>query len=93
MSPDDILLKKELDRLASSYPNFKVSIGVLLGLLNCHMGKVYAKHDIFAKFQVFYTVDKPSSDWRGGVGYISKDMVLKGLPGPGEDSLILVSSF
>ncbi|CAM0879860.1 unnamed protein product [Alopecurus aequalis] len=62
VSPDDILLKKELDRLASSYPNFKV----------------------------FYTVDKPSSDWRGGVGYISKDMALKGLPGPGEDSLILV---
>ncbi|KAM0849643.1 hypothetical protein ACQ4PT_053595 [Festuca glaucescens] len=62
VSPDDILLKRELDRLASSYPNFKV----------------------------FYTVDKPSSDWRGGVGYISKDMVLKGLPGPGEDSLILV---
>lgn len=54
---------------------------------------VTAKHDIFAKFQVFYTVDKPSSDWRGGAGYISKDMVLKGLPGPGEDSLILVSSF
>ncbi|KAM3347749.1 hypothetical protein ACQJBY_021580 [Aegilops geniculata] len=90
VSPDDILLKKELDRLASSYPNFKVSIGVLLGLLNCHMGEVTAKHDIFATFQVFYTVDKPSSDWRGGVGYISKDMVLKGLPGPGEDSLILV---
>jgi cytochrome-b5 reductase len=62
VSPDDILLKRELDRLASSYPNFKV----------------------------FYTVDKPSSDWRAGVGYISKDMVLKGLPGPGEDSLILV---
>jgi cytochrome-b5 reductase len=62
VSPDDILLKRELDRLASSYPNFKV----------------------------FYTVDKPSSDWRGGVGFVSKDMVLKGLPGPGEDSLILV---
>ncbi|RLM92847.1 hypothetical protein C2845_PM08G03910 [Panicum miliaceum] len=62
VSPDDILLKRELDRLASSYPNFKV----------------------------FYTVDKPSTDWRGGVGFVSKDMVLKGLPGPGEDSLILV---
>nr|CAB3472034.1 unnamed protein product [Digitaria exilis] len=62
VSPDDILLKKELDRLASSYPNFKV----------------------------FYTVDKPSNDWRGGVGFVSKDMVLKGLPGPGDDSLILV---
>lgn len=42
--------------------------------------------------QVFYTVDKPSTDWRGGVGFVSKDMVLKGLPGPAEDSLILVSS-
>uniref|UniRef100_A0A0E0MS16 NADH-cytochrome b5 reductase n=1 Tax=Oryza rufipogon TaxID=4529 RepID=A0A0E0MS16_ORYRU len=62
VSPDDILLKRELDRLASSYPNFKV----------------------------FYTVDKPSNDWRGGVGYISKDIALKGLPRPGEDSLILV---
>ncbi|WVZ72492.1 hypothetical protein U9M48_020942 [Paspalum notatum var. saurae] len=62
VSPDDILLKRELDRLSSSFPNFKV----------------------------FYTVDKPSTDWRGGVGFISKDMVLKGLPGPGEDSLILV---
>jgi cytochrome-b5 reductase len=57
------------------------------------MGEVSSKHYILAKFQVFYTVDKPSNDWKGGVGYISKDMVLKGLPGPGEDSLILVSSF
>ncbi|OAY82958.1 NADH-cytochrome b5 reductase-like protein [Ananas comosus] len=62
ISPEDILLKGELDRLAASYPNFKV----------------------------FYTVDKPSKNWRGGVGYVSQDMILKGLPGPGEDSLILV---
>lgn len=40
--------------------------------------------------QVFYTVDNPSKDWRGGVGYVSKDVVSKGLPGPGDDSLILV---
>ncbi|XP_038984657.1 LOW QUALITY PROTEIN: NADH-cytochrome b5 reductase-like protein [Phoenix dactylifera] len=62
ISPDDILLKRELDRLSVSYPNFKV----------------------------FYTVDKPSSNWIGGAGYISKDMIAKGLPGPAEDSLILV---
>lgn len=41
--------------------------------------------------QVFYTVDKPSKNWKGGAGYISKDMATKGLPGPGEDTLILVS--
>lgn len=62
ISPDDILLKGELDRLSTSYPNFKV----------------------------FYTVDKPSKNWRGGTGYVSKDMVLKGLPSPGEETLILV---
>ncbi|RRT85421.1 hypothetical protein B296_00006144 [Ensete ventricosum] len=39
---------------------------------------------------VFYTVDKPSKNWRGGAGYASKDMVLKGLPSPGEETLILV---
>jgi len=47
---------------------------------------------VLEKLQVFYTVDKPSTDWRGGVGFVSKDMVLKGLPGPVEDSLILVST-
>ncbi|THU52977.1 hypothetical protein C4D60_Mb10t09600 [Musa balbisiana] len=35
-------------------------------------------------------VDKPSKNWRGGTGYVSKDMVLKGLPSPGEETLILV---
>ncbi|CAA6672674.1 unnamed protein product [Spirodela intermedia] len=40
--------------------------------------------------KVFYTVDNPSKAWRGGAGYISKDMILKGLPAPGEDTMILV---
>lgn len=38
-------------------------------------------------------MDNPSSDWRGGRGYISKDMALKGLPGPNDDTLVLVSNF
>ncbi|CAK9169158.1 unnamed protein product [Ilex paraguariensis] len=40
--------------------------------------------------KIFYTVDNPTKDWRGGAGYISKDMVVKGLPGPSDDTLILV---
>ncbi|KAL6647648.1 hypothetical protein ACP70R_015085 [Stipagrostis hirtigluma subsp. patula] len=48
VSPDDILLKRELDLPTSSYPNFKIGIAV------------------------FYTIDKPSNEWRGGVGYVSK---------------------
>lgn len=62
VSPDDILLKGELDRLSAIYPNLKV----------------------------YYTVDNPSKNWRGGSGFISKDMIVKGLPGPAEDILILV---
>ncbi|KAF9617860.1 hypothetical protein IFM89_039054 [Coptis chinensis] len=41
-------------------------------------------------FKIFYTVDNPSKNWRGGAGHISQDMILKGLPSPDEDSLILV---
>ncbi|KAL6331085.1 hypothetical protein AAG906_009513 [Vitis piasezkii] len=40
--------------------------------------------------KIFYTVDNPSNNWRGGTGYVSKDMVVKGLPAPSDDSLILV---
>ncbi|KAF4366788.1 hypothetical protein CsatB_014277 [Cannabis sativa] len=40
--------------------------------------------------KVFYTVDNPTENWKAGKGFISKEMVVKGLPGPGEDSLILV---
>eukprot|EP00250_Pteridium_aquilinum_P033121 c5219_g1_i1 orf=440-1468(-) len=41
-------------------------------------------------FKVYYVVDKPSSNWRGGSGYITKDMVLKGMPAPSDETLILV---
>ncbi|XP_021852679.1 NADH-cytochrome b5 reductase-like protein [Spinacia oleracea] len=52
------------------------------------------KLDILAtrhpNFKVFYTVDNPSKEWIGGLGYVSKDVVTKGLPGPGDDTLIMV---
>lgn len=41
--------------------------------------------------QIFYTVDNPTKNWKGGAGYISKDMAVKGLPSPSDDTLILVS--
>ncbi|XP_019191545.1 PREDICTED: NADH-cytochrome b5 reductase-like protein [Ipomoea nil] len=40
--------------------------------------------------KVFYTVDSPTKEWRGGSGFISKDMVVKGLPPPSDDTLIFV---
>ena len=41
-------------------------------------------------WQVFYVVDKPSKDWKGGKGYMNKDVLLKVLPAPSDDALILV---
>ncbi|XP_030549994.1 NADH-cytochrome b5 reductase-like protein [Rhodamnia argentea] len=52
------------------------------------------KLDILAashpNLKIYYTVDNPTKNWKGGKGYISKDMVVKGLPAPSEDALILV---
>ena len=41
-------------------------------------------------WQVFYVVDKSSEEWKGGKGYLNKDMLVKGLPAPSDDTLILV---
>ena len=41
-------------------------------------------------WQVFYVVDKPTQDWKGGKGYLNNDTLLKGLPAPSNDTLILV---
>ncbi|KAL8125693.1 hypothetical protein AgCh_013091 [Apium graveolens] len=46
--------------------------------------------DSHPNLKIYYTVDKPSENWRGGKGYITKDMAVKGLPAPCKDSLILV---
>ncbi|XP_022864232.1 NADH-cytochrome b5 reductase-like protein [Olea europaea var. sylvestris] len=56
-------------------------------LLKKKLDVLAAKHP---NLKVFYTVDNPTKDWQGGTGYISNDMVKKGLPGPGDDTLILV---
>ncbi|KAK4753933.1 hypothetical protein SAY87_002037 [Trapa incisa] len=52
------------------------------------------KLDILAashpNLKIFYTVDNPTKNWKGGVGYISKDIALKGLPSPSDDTIILV---
>ncbi|KAH8960994.1 hypothetical protein BDL97_05G026900 [Sphagnum fallax] len=63
LSPENILLKDNLDALAHAHPNFKV----------------------------FYMVDIAATDWTGGLGRINKDVIMKGLPHPSRDTLILVS--
>ncbi|KAL3691535.1 hypothetical protein R1sor_005186 [Riccia sorocarpa] len=62
VSPDEIIMKKELDDLAAQHPNFKV----------------------------YHVVNNPTPNWKGGVGFTTYDMIVKGLPSPSEDTLILV---
>ncbi|KAG2499807.1 hypothetical protein HYH03_002103 [Edaphochlamys debaryana] len=50
-----------------------------------------AKHP--DRFKVYYVVDKPSWGglmWKGGVGYMTKDMLSKNLPAASKDSLVMV---
>lgn len=43
------------------------------------------------KLEVFYLVDKASSaEWRGGVGYVSKQMLAERMPPPGSNSRVFV---
>ena len=45
--------------------------------------------------QVYYTIDKPQDGstpkgWKGGVGYVTKEMASSHIPPPSDDHLILV---
>lgn len=41
-------------------------------------------------FDIHYVLNKPSGDWKGDVGLITKEMVQKYLPKPSDDSRILI---
>ncbi|KAK1258974.1 NADH-cytochrome b5 reductase-like protein [Acorus gramineus] len=75
-------------------PEDNTKVSLLYGNISPDDILLKEKLDILAashpNLKVFYTVDNASKNWRGGSGYISEDMILKGLPAPGEDALILV---
>ncbi|KAK7330135.1 hypothetical protein VNO77_24321 [Canavalia gladiata] len=75
-------------------PDDKTQISLLYANVSPDDILLKQKLDILAtshpNLKIFYTVDDPTKNWRGGVGYISRDMVVKGLPGPSDDTLILV---
>ncbi|XP_022938224.1 NADH-cytochrome b5 reductase-like protein [Cucurbita moschata] len=56
-------------------------------LLKEKLDKLAACHP---NIKVFYTVSNPPKGWKGGKGHVSKDMIIKCLPSPGNDALILV---
>jgi len=75
-------------------PDDKTQISLLYANVSPDDILLKQKLDILAtshpNLKIFYTVDNPTKNWRGGAGYISKDIVVKGLPGPSDDTLILV---
>ncbi|KAA3476935.1 NADH-cytochrome b5 reductase-like protein isoform X1 [Gossypium australe] len=75
-------------------PDDKTQVSLLYANVSPDDILLKQKLDILAashpNLKVFYTVDNPTKTWKGGAGFISKDMVTKGLPGPAEDTLILV---
>ncbi|XP_020231554.1 NADH-cytochrome b5 reductase-like protein [Cajanus cajan] len=75
-------------------PDDKTQISLLYANVSPDDILLKQKLDVLAtshpNLKIFYTVDNPTKNWRGGAGYISKDMVVKGLPGPSDDTLILV---
>lgn len=75
-------------------PDDKTQISLLYANISPDDILLKQKLDVLAtshpNLKVFYTVDIPTKNWRGGVGYISKDMAEKGLPAPSDDTLVLV---
>lgn len=63
VTPDDILLQRDLDLLASKHP---------------------------MRFDVHYVIEKSvPENWKGGVGYISKEMIKQHCPAPSKDIMML----
>ncbi|XP_024538192.1 NADH-cytochrome b5 reductase-like protein isoform X1 [Selaginella moellendorffii] len=84
LTPDDILLKNELDKLSEKHPNFKVLFE------DYQTSTLVLPRKTDACLQVFYVVDKPTRYWGGGSGFITKDILVKGLPPPSDGNLIMV---
>jgi len=42
------------------------------------------------QFKIYFVVDKPTSSWTGGGGFITPDMIQTHLPPPSSDTLILM---
>ncbi|KAL2622464.1 hypothetical protein R1flu_002669 [Riccia fluitans] len=81
----DAILSNEADATQVSLIYANVSPDDIL--LKKKLDELAAEHP---NFKVYYVVNNPMDNWKGGVGFTSYDMLVKGLPSPTEDTLILV---
>lgn len=42
------------------------------------------------RFKLYYTVDRATENWTGGVGFVNSEMIKEHLPAPDENTLILM---
>ena len=42
------------------------------------------------RVRIWYTLDRPADGWKFGSGFINEDMIREHLPGPGDDTLVLM---
>jgi len=57
-------------------------------LVRDHLERLQNKYP--TRFHLWYTLDRPSSNWKFSTGFIDADMIKAHLPGPASDSLILM---
>jgi hypothetical protein len=45
------------------------------------------------RFHLWYTLDRPSENWKYSSGFINKDMCASHLPPPGNDTMLYVLTY
>lgn len=85
----------QLIRAICEDPTDKTKVNLLYG--NNSEGDILLKSklDEFASkypenFQVYYVLSKPSTSWKFGTGYVTKEMVEEKFPQPGKESKALL---
>ncbi|KAI3891181.1 hypothetical protein MKW98_007486 [Papaver atlanticum] len=75
-------------------PDDKTQISLLYANISPDDILLKQKLDILSasnpNLKIYYTVENPTNNWKGGKGYLTQNMVEKGMPSPSEDTLILV---
>ncbi|KAK9211810.1 hypothetical protein WN943_001187 [Citrus x changshan-huyou] len=92
-----IQLRLVSNTLISSYPRKKSSTAeirdhckMLYNIENHRIEELDNLATIFSdRFRICYVLDQPPEEWDGGVGFISKEMILTHCPAPASDIQIL----
>ena len=91
------ILNELLKEQESSAPDKRVDIKIWLLFANQTEQDILLREELERivsshadRFQLWYTVDRPSDDWKYSKGFINDTMVSEHLPPPGDDTLICI---